>query len=593
MIVGTGSHLTTQTTQNRMIHRLDDLALKCDAQQFVEWHTGETVRVWLAAGTQQPIQFGEHDLLVAYYGSAEIGCLLALRWLVPVHVLDLYAEFRWLTSGRTVYAGYGLLGALAHFGHSGVDSCEKDSMRALAQQETHTAQQQSALLDYCQSDVVGLRKLLSAMQDKLDLPRALLRGRYMIAAARIEANGIPLDTARLKVIQEHWPDITGTLIREVDRDFQVYDDGIFKADRWREWCQSNGIAWPTHETGKLKLDDDTFRDIAKMFPVVRPIKELRATLGRLRLRDLPVGPDGRNRYMLSAFGSITGRNQPSTSKSIFGPATWVRSLIQPRAGHALAYIDYEQQEFGIAASLSGDAAMQEAYMTGDPYLAFAKQAGAVPAHATKRTHGVERERFKVCALAVQYGMGPEALGAKLGLSKAHGRDLIEHHRKTYRHYWEWSDRIEARGMLGAPLVTAFGWQTVAGRLANPRSLRNFPSQANGAEMLRLACIALTEAGIRVCAPVHDAVLIEDREDGIHETVARARSMMRKSSEVVLNGFRIRTEAKIVRFPDRYSDPRGASMWDLICRLTDPFMLRPRVESPHFDTGHFDRSQLSF
>ena len=98
-------------------------------------------------------------------------------------------------------------------------------------------------------------------------------------------------------------------------------------------------------------------------------------------------------------------------------------------------------------------------------------------------------------------MGPDALGTKLGLSKAHGRELIEHHRRAYRDYWGWSDRIEARGMLGAPLIAAFGWRTAAGHQANPRSLRNFPSQANGAEMLRLTCIALTEAGIRVCPSI--------------------------------------------------------------------------------------------
>ena len=33
-------------------------------------------------------------------------------------------------------------------------------------------------------------------------------------------------------------------------------------------------------------------------------------------------------------------------------------------------------------------------------------------------------------------------------------------------------------------------------------------QANGSEMLRIVCILMMEAGIRVCAPVHDAVLIE-------------------------------------------------------------------------------------
>src|SRR5207247_879255 len=120
-------------------------------------------------------------------------------------------------------------------------------------------------------------------------------------------------------------------------------------------------------------------------------RELRFTLSQLRLEDLSVGSDGRNRVLLSPFGARSGRNTPSNAKFIFGPAVWLRSLIQPAQGHALAYVDWEQQEFGIAAALSGDSAMQEAYRSGDPYLEFAKQAGAVPPDATKKTHGAIRE----------------------------------------------------------------------------------------------------------------------------------------------------------------------------------------------------------
>jgi hypothetical protein len=68
--------------------------------------------------------------------------------------------------------------------------------------------------------------------------------------------------------------------------------------------------------------------------------------------------------------------------------------------------DWEQQEFGIAAALSGDGAMIEAYATGDPYLTFAKQAGAVPPDVTKQSH--PKERFKVCSLGVQYGMSEQS-----------------------------------------------------------------------------------------------------------------------------------------------------------------------------------------
>ena len=78
-------------------------------------------------------------------------------------------------------------------------------------------------------------------------------------------------------------------------------------------------------------------------------------------------------------------------------------------GRAVGYVDWGQQEFGSAAALSGDQAMMEAYRSSDPYLTFAKQAGAVPLSATKESHPAEREQFKICALAVLYLMGPHSL----------------------------------------------------------------------------------------------------------------------------------------------------------------------------------------
>jgi hypothetical protein len=116
-------------------------------------------------------------------------------------------------------------------------------------------------------------------------------------------------------------------------------------------------------------------------------------------------------------------------------------------------------------------------------------------------------------------------------------------------------------MLTGSLFTVFGWRVNVGGAVNPRSLANFPMQANGAEMLRLACCMLTEGGIHVCAPVHDAVLVEGPVDRIEEVVANTQSLMRDASRVVLSGFTLRTEAKVVVYPDRYTDPRGVKMWE--------------------------------
>ena len=211
--------------------------------------------------------------------------------------------------------------------------------------------------------------------------------------------------------------------------------------------------------------------------------------------------------MLSAFRSRTGRNQPSNSRFIFGTSVWLRGLIRPPPAHAVAYIDWAQQEFGIAAALSRDPWMLAAYKTGDPYLSFAKQAGAIPGEASRSTHREQRELFKQCVLAVQYGMEAAALARKIGQPRIVAQDLLRAHRETYRVFWAWSDGALDTALLLGSLHTVFGWRIFTAETLNPRSLRNFPMQANAAEMLRLACCLTTELGVEVCAPVHDAILI--------------------------------------------------------------------------------------
>jgi DNA polymerase I-like protein with 3'-5' exonuclease and polymerase domains len=232
------------------------------------------------------------------------------------------------------------------------------------------------------------------------------------------------------------------------------------------------------------------------------------------------------------------------------------------------YIDWSQQEFGIAAALSGDANMLAAYRSGDPYLAFAKRAGAVPPDATKKTHGAVRELFKQCVVAVQYGMGHESLALRIGQPPVVARDLLRMHRETYRQFWRWSDAAVDYAMLNGSLHTVFGWHGRIGTDTNPRSLRNFPMQANGAEMLRLACCLATERGIEICAPVHDAVMICAPLDRLDDHVAGMQAAMAEASRIVLDGFELSSDAHITRYPDRYRDSggRGDEMWNTVMGL---------------------------
>jgi hypothetical protein len=170
-----------------------------------------------------PWSVGQHTLLVAYYASAEMGCCLALGWPFPLRLLDLYAEFRNLTSGRAVPCGYGLLGALTAFGIEGMAAVDKDDMRHLAMRGgPYTPAEREALLAYCQADVDALAHLLPAMLPHIDVPRALLRGRYMCAAARMEWVGTPCDVETLAALQTQWGVIRQRVTQEVNRTCSVF-----------------------------------------------------------------------------------------------------------------------------------------------------------------------------------------------------------------------------------------------------------------------------------------------------------------------------------------------------------------------------------
>jgi hypothetical protein len=54
--------------------------------------------------------------------------------------------------------------------------------------------------------------------------------------------------------------------------------------------------------------------------------------------------------------------------------------------------------------------------------------------------------------------------------------------------------------------------------------------------------------------------------------------MAKASEDLLRGFRLRSDATIVRFPDRYMDERGREMWQRVWSIVS------RIESGSVEGG---------
>ena len=406
------------------------------------------------------------------------------------------------------------------------------------------------------------------MLPRIDLPRALLRGRFMKAAAAIEWNGIPIDTVTLDLLRQHWTGIQDELIAEIDRDYGVFEGRSFRRERWRAMAgrERHSLADDRERPAQAR-SDDTFREMAQGPP--EGVADARAA--QRAVRDAAFRSRGRQRWPQP--------HDPVGIPIAHRPLPAEQHEIHLRPQRLAARPDQAAGRLGRRLSSTG-ASRNSASRRCCPAMrrcrpricraipisnSPSRPAPCRPTPPSKPTAPM-RELFKQCVLAVAYGMEAKSLAQRIGQPEIVARDLLRAHRETYRKFWAWSDAAVDRAMLLHPLLTVFGWPIRIGSDPNPRSLRNFPCQANGAEMLRLAACFATEQGIEVCALIHDAVLIAAPLDQLDHDIERMQAAMAKASRVVLDGFELRTDVNVVRYPDRYQDPRGAVMWERVMKL---------------------------
>jgi hypothetical protein len=79
------------------------------------------------------------------------------------------------------------------------------------------------------------------------------------------------------------------------------------------------------------------------------------------------------------------------------------------------------------------------------------------------------------------------------------------------------------------------------------------------------------------------VLIEAPIERIEADVALMREIMRRASRIVFNAtadgrHELRPDVKIVRHPERYSDPRGDAIWNQVLGLLDARRERQEEEA---------------
>ena len=236
-----------------------------------------------------------------------------------------------------------------------------------------------------------------------------------------------------------------------------------------------------------------------------------------------------------------------------------RPFIQAQPNYVIIERDYEQQEFGIAAYLSGDQNMQEAYESGDPYLSLGKQGGIIAEDKDKTDP--KRDVLKTVCLQLQYGSGVVKIAERLRCTVDEAQLFVSLHQRVFSTYWAWAQGNVDYCLATGKIETKFGWmyQLKAGEdFRRPlekegfslNTLRNWPHQSAGADMTRLAMMFAVDKGLEVVGVVHDCLIINTPIEEMEQSSNLLAACMRQASIEVVD-HEIRTEAHEFIHPARF------------------------------------------
>lgn len=542
-----------------------------------ELKTRRTIRLWCnELGAAPPFSLGPDTLIVSHALIAEFSFFLRLGWPEPAAALDTLIEFRHFCNDSFVKSEdrprgfYGVAGALRHFMEDEIDAGAKDMMRDRIMQGPPFHCLERQILDYCMGDADGVARLLPHLVPTIrSLQHALFRSKSAWTAACQQGRGVPLNRSRFEQVKSRWSDIQVELVREKDEfGFYEIENGKphFREALLDSFLRRNGYVWPRHPDGRLDLREDTFGNMAQRYPQFETVRELRYSLSKLRLNQLEIGGDGRNRTPLWPYGTKTARHAPSNSGYIFGPAKWLRFFIAPPRGHVLVHRDFCQQEVRIAAVLSGDDELLAACESGDVYTAIATQLGSIRESMNPAERKAVRALFKTVVLGILYGLGPYSLAVRTGISLAEAGEILARLRARFYKFEDFTARVADHVGLELEIRSQMGWVMQCPSGTRRNLLRNWPMQTTGSEILHVLCILAERRGIEIVAPVHDAVMAEGPLQQAAELSEALDRVMRDASALVLRGCELPTDKQIIRPGENYHDDRGVDMWSTVTKL---------------------------
>jgi DNA polymerase-1 len=440
------------------------------------------------------------------------------------------------------------------------------------------------IMKYCRSDIQYLEPIYHKIVEKYvkylgksclaNIGKQMLgRARYAALTAHMERRGYPVNVEAMQNFSNSVPQILDSCIRDINSQFPNPPfKWNHKETKWsvnqvylKSWIRETQDvnSWMKTDSKDISLSLDAWTNVFNFshdYPrnnlgaqIVRYLKlkqQLNGFTPKKNSRTIwdSTGKDGRVRPYMNIFGAQSSRSQPSSTSFIPLKSAWMRVLIEPLPGKAIATIDYSSQEFLVAALDSGDKVMIDAYHSGDPYLYFGKEAKMIPQDGTKQSHPLEREKAKGTTLSMQYGTTEIGLVKKLTIDTGiphtvdDARLLIHLFDTVFNVMVNNKEELYEEYLAYRYLQLDDGW-TMFGDNRNERSVKNVRTQGKGAVIMRKAVELCHKRGLKVIFTLHDALYIEyDSHD--FAAVDTLRECMDEAFKFYYRGFKYESLANI-------------------------------------------------
>ena len=239
-----------------------------------------------------------------------------------------------------------------------------------------------------------------------------------------------------------------------------------------------------------------------------------------------IDPDGRIRTSFQMTVTATGRLS-STEPNLQNIPTRtdlgskMREMFVAAPGHVLVDADYSQIELRLLAHISGDGAMQQAFLFGEDFhTVTAARVFHVPQDQV--THQM-RSRAKAVNFGIVYGISAFSLSQDIGVTVAEAKEYMERYFATYTGVRQYMEQVVSQARERGYVETLWHRRRALPELKssnfNMRSFGervalNMPIQGTAADIIKLAMVrvhrrlAAESLEARLIMQVHDELIVE-------------------------------------------------------------------------------------